>query len=120
MKAETKNRIAAWLNMESSFDMALFEPLSQTCAGELSRRMRAGADPEEECPEVYALAVSLLMRAEAAGEQAASLPGSFTVGGVSMSGLTPESERAALRQRAYRLLRDYLPPADFAFRGVPT
>ena len=117
MKEETKTRIAAWISMGTAFDMALFDPLSEACAGELSRRMRAGADPEEECPEVYALAVSLLMRAEAAEEQAA-LPGSFTVGGVSMSGLSAQTDCAALRQRAFRLLRDYLPPADFAFRGV--
>lgn len=120
MKEETKTKIAAWLSLEPSFDMALFEPLSQSCAGSLSRRIRPGTDPEAECPEVYALALSLLMRAEAAEEREISLPSSFTVGGVSISGGSTQSDSAALRQRAYRLLGDYLSPAGFAFRGVST
>ncbi len=118
MKEQTRARIAALLSAEPSFDMALLAPLCEVCAGELSRRMRAGADPETDCPETYALAVSLLMRAEAADCREEVPGGAFTVGSVSISGLNDETERAALRHRAYRLLGGYLLPGDFAFRGV--
>ncbi len=118
MKEETRLRIAALLSTEPSFDMGLLAPLSEVCAGELSRRMRAGADPETECPEVYALALSLLIRAEGANPQGIQSPDSFTVGSVSISGPNTAEENSALRRRAYRLLRGYLQPVDFAFRGV--
>ncbi len=118
MKEETKRRITAILSLEESFDMALFAPLSEACAGELSRRLRAGADPETECPEAYALALSLLMRSQALDNRSDVLSGSFTVGDVSISGLEAQEESAALRQRAYHLLSGYLQPASFAFRGV--
>lgn len=112
-RQEVEARISALLQA-GGFDMTLYDALLPVCEGDIAARLRSGANPETDCPETYALAVSLLMMAEAGG--LSPLPQSYTVGDVS---LTEGLGAAELRGRAYALLRGYVTPQGFAFLGVP-
>jgi hypothetical protein len=116
MKEDTLTRVAALLQAGGEFDMALFPALSLACGAELSGCLKPGADPETDCPEIFALAISLLMRAKAGVQHPA--PSSYSLGDLSVTGQSQGETAAALRQEAFRLLKGYVYPTGFAFVGV--
>jgi hypothetical protein len=116
MKKDTLTRVATLIQADGEFDMALFPALSQACGAEVAQRLKPGADPETDCPELFALAISLLMRAKAGVQHPA--PSSYSLGDLSVTGQSQGETAAALREEAFRLLKGYVYPPGFSFVGV--
>ncbi len=111
--------VGTYLSINGSVDEALETPLRTACEQALLSRLKPGVNPETDCPEVFALAVALLMLAEADTVQAGGSAASFTAGSLTISRSAGETDdSASLRARAYTLLRPYLTDEGFAFRSV--
>lgn len=105
------------LSANGGLEAGLREALLPACERALRARLRAGVVPEEDCPEVFALGVALLMLEQ--GEQVREVGGisSFTAGDLTIT--QGEGGTAALpTRRALDLLGPWLAGEGFAFRRV--
>lgn len=111
MKALVEQLLSANGGMEPGLQAALLP----ACEAALRARLRPGAAPEKDCPEVFALAVALLMLEQGEQVQSAGDISSFTAGALTIT--QREGGTAALQtSRALDLLRPWLAGEAFAFR----